>query len=166
MPLQQPSKAASSHSSVCTNSRQRSPGFRKPHLLPSCFYLSLHCISCPDCRSEKPEISLYLCDCQSLTKKCTSCMAVFHQQFGLTQVRVGAGVQAAFPITSKKPAFLLHNHTEKMTLLFLSLPVHVPVDDPKTLVFLYSSFTNPRHLFSDFAWKRQIFMCPWVFLRN
>lgn len=72
LPLRQPSKAASSHSSICTNSRQRSPGLRKPHLLPSCFYLSIHCISRQDCRSEKPEISLYLRDCQILSKERSS----------------------------------------------------------------------------------------------
>lgn len=53
LPLKQPSKTASSHSSICINSRHRSPGLRKPHLLPSCFYLSLRCISCRDCKVRK-----------------------------------------------------------------------------------------------------------------
>lgn len=32
--------------------------------------------------------------------------------------------------------------------------------------FFYSGFANPRHLFSDFACKRQNFMHPWGSLRN
>lgn len=80
---------------------------------------------------------------------------------------VGAGVQTAFPITSKKPVTLLHSHRTHggLGLAFPEPSRQCPSRQHQNIIFLYSGFTNPRHLFSDFARKRQNFMCPWIFLK-
>lgn len=180
LPLQQPSKAASSHSSICTNTRQRSPGLRKPHLLSCCFYLSLHCISCQDCRSEKPEISLYLCACHGVSKECASggtqspapwCRTVWgrecwrsggwrevwlatrgHQQSRPAQVRVAAGAQTAFLITSEKPAFLLHSHRTHggLDLAFPELSSQCPSRHPQNIVLLFWLHKSQASLQAEF----------------
>lgn len=152
---------------------------RKPHLLPSGFYLSLHCISRQDRRSEKPEASLCLCACQTLTKKHTSDGAASpraaaggrggkHRQFSLTGVKVAAGGHVAFPVSPDKPASLLPSHGARggLTLLLLSLSGHFPADNPGTLGFLCSGFANARHLFGGFARKRQHFVCPQDFFEE
>lgn len=172
LPLQQPSKAASSHSSICTNSRQRSPGLRKPHLLSCCFYLSPHCISCQDCRSEKAEISLYLfmpwrdqrmclrwnptapalwcktvwgreccrSEVESKEKYGWALVAVHHQQSRLTPVRVGAGAQTSFPITSEKASIPASQDTWRtwpcLSWAFQSMSQHTP---PKHCCFILAS---------------------------
>lgn len=76
-------------------------------------------------------------------------------------MRVGAGVQTAFPLTSNKPAFLLHSHGTHggLDLAFPEPPSQRPSRPLQNIVFLCSGFTNPRHLFSYFARKRQNFMC-------
>lgn len=81
-------------------------------------------------------------------------------------MRVGAGVQTAFPLTSNKPAFLLHSHRTHggLDLAFPEPSSQRPSRPLQNIVFLCSGFTNPRHLFSYFARKRQDFMCPSFFI--
>lgn len=69
-------------------------------------------------------------------------------------------------ITSNKPASLLLSHGTHggLDLAFPELPRWCPSRQQQNIIFLYSGFTNPRHLFSDFARKRQNFMCLWIFL--
>lgn len=76
---------------------------------------------------------------------------------------MGAGVQAAFTITSNKPAFLLHSHRTHggLDLAFPEPSRQCPSRQTQNIVFLCSGFTNPRHPSSNFARKRQNFMCPW-----
>lgn len=78
---------------------------------------------------------------------------------------VGVGVQTAFLITSNKPVSLLHSHRTHggLGLPFPEPSRQRPSRQHQNIIFLYSGFTNPRHLFNDFARKRQNFMCPWIF---
>lgn len=64
---------------------------------------------------------------------------------------MGAGT--AFPITSSKPAFLHHSHrTHRGLDLSFSDPSNVrPSTQPQNIGFLFSGFSNPRQLFSDFV---------------
>lgn len=193
LPLQQPSKAASSHSSICTNSRQRNPGLRKPHLLSCCFYLSLHCISCQACRSERQEISSYLfvpwCDqgmclgwnpalgqgcvgrecCrnegQSEEKRGWALVAVLHQHSRLTQVRVGAGAQTASPIALEKPAFLLHSHRTHggLDLAFPELSSQCPSRQPQNTGFFILTSQTPAISLVILLAKGRILCTPRVF---
>lgn len=185
LPLQQPSKAASSHSSMHTNSRQRNGGLRKPHLLSCCFYLSLHCISCQGCRSERPEISLYLCACHGVTKDRASdgaqlhsgarlcaeesagqvetegqwawaLVAVRHQQPRLTQLRVGAGAQTAF---------LPHSHRTHggLDLAFPELSSQCHSRNPKNTVFFILASQIPGISLVILLAKGRILCTPGVF---
>lgn len=76
--------------------------------------------------------------------------AVFHQQLRWTQVRVGAGT--TFPITSSKSAFLHHSHRthQGLDLGFSDPSNERPSRQPQNIGFLFSGFSNPRQLFSDF----------------
>lgn len=196
LPLQQPSKAASSHSSICTNSRQRNPGLRKPHLLSCCFYLSLHCISCQACRSERQEISLYLfvpwCDqgmClgwnPALGQGCVGkgVLQKWRAEWGGAWLGTrGCSPPALQTDTSEGGSWGSDCFSNRFGKA--SIPASQPQDTWRTWPCLswafqsmsqqttpkhwvfYSDFTNPSHLFSDFVSKRQNFMHPWGFLKN
>lgn len=167
LPLKQPSKTASSHSSICINSRHRSPGLRKPHLLPSCFYLSLRCISCRDCKVRKAGklfVPLRLPNSDQEIKPRASPRAPVWYQVGRRTCPMHVPGQARLLFTSswdghrwgwelgllfqllqanQHSCITATEHTEDLTSVFLTLPMNVSADSPKTLVFSFLASQIP-----------------------
>lgn len=200
LPLQQPSKAPSSHSSIwpiqgrealawenltcslvvfifpSTVFPVKTVGQKSRKSLCTCITVWLPWCDQGMCLSWNPTAPASgagLCgeentgEVESEGKCGWALVAVWHQQSRGTQVRVGAGAQAAVPIASEKPASLLHSFRTHggLDLAFPELSSQYHSRNPQNTEF-YSGSTNPRHLFSDFASKRQNFMHPWGFLRN